>query len=126
MGSPPSSLEPMDSPTPCSASLPRCAFCRYASKVRAVCVNALVRICAGGVEQSASLPRPSAHACDDLRMSAKRPSGVDDCRKPDCDWTGFIPDASVTSSGLRQYSMVPLDPVDHQEIEICFCRPTIR
>ena len=32
----------------------------HASEVRAVCVNALVRICAGGVEQSASLPRPSA------------------------------------------------------------------
>src|SRR5262249_6868424 len=57
MGSSPSSLEPMDSSTPCSASLSRCALCRHASKVRAVCVNALVRICAGGVEQSASLPR---------------------------------------------------------------------
>src|SRR5262249_8861361 len=43
-------------------------------------------------------------------MSAKRPSGVDDFRKPDCDCTGFIPDASVTSSGLRRYSRVPLDP----------------
>src|SRR5262247_185465 len=60
MGSPPSSLEPLDSSTPCSASLSRCALCRHASQVRAVCVNALVRICAGGVEQSASLPRPSA------------------------------------------------------------------
>src|SRR5262245_55970943 len=58
MGSPPSSLEPMDSPTPCSASLSRCSLCRHSSQVRAVCVEALVRICAGGAEQSVSLPRP--------------------------------------------------------------------
>src|SRR5215469_7645866 len=33
------------------------SLCRYTSPVRAVCVNAHVRICAGGAEQSASLPR---------------------------------------------------------------------
>jgi hypothetical protein len=32
---------------------------RYAFTVRTVCVNAHVRICAGGAEQSASLPRQS-------------------------------------------------------------------
>jgi hypothetical protein len=50
MGSSPSSRKPLDSHTPRSAPLSRCALCRHASTVRAVCINALVRICAGGVE----------------------------------------------------------------------------
>ena len=47
MGSSLSPLDPVDSSTPCFASLPRRALRRYPSTVRAVCVNALVRICAG-------------------------------------------------------------------------------
>ena len=38
----------MDSVSTSSAPLPSSALCRQASEVRAVCVNALVRICAGG------------------------------------------------------------------------------
>jgi hypothetical protein len=50
-------LVPMDSPTPCSASLSSCPLRRHPSSVRAVCVNALARICAGGDQQLSSLPR---------------------------------------------------------------------
>jgi group II intron reverse transcriptase/maturase len=42
------SPEPVDSSTPRSAPLSRCALLRHSSFVRAVCVDALVRICAGG------------------------------------------------------------------------------
>jgi hypothetical protein len=41
------SLEPVDSSTPRSAALSRCALLRHLSYVRAVCVDAHVRICAG-------------------------------------------------------------------------------
>src|SRR5262249_53675882 len=75
VGSSPSSLKPLDSPTPCSASLPRCAFCRHASTVRAVCVNALVRICAGGAEQSTSLPRQVRIPAEGVRPILQRLSG---------------------------------------------------
>ena len=40
--------EALDSVSTSSAPLPSSALCRQASEVRAVCVNALVRICAGG------------------------------------------------------------------------------
>ena len=49
LGPPLPSLEPMDSSTPHSGSLSRCPLRRYSSSVRAVCVNALVRICAGAI-----------------------------------------------------------------------------
>src|SRR5713101_1027899 len=51
------SLEPVDSSTPRSAPLSRCTLLRHSSFVRAVCVNALVRICAGGGQRWSSLPR---------------------------------------------------------------------
>src|SRR5437667_516693 len=57
MGAPLPSLEPVDSPTPHSASLSYCPLCRHSSLVRAVCVNALVRISAGGDQPWSSLPR---------------------------------------------------------------------
>ena len=47
----------VDSSTPRSASLSRRALRRQVSSVRAVCVNALVRICAGGDQRWSSLPR---------------------------------------------------------------------
>ena len=50
-------LSPVDSATPHSASLSGCSLRRYPSRVRAVCVNALVRICAGGDQRWSSLPR---------------------------------------------------------------------
>src|ERR1700682_6011421 len=40
-----------------SASLSRCTLLRHSSFVRAVCVDALVRICAGGDQRWSSLPR---------------------------------------------------------------------
>jgi hypothetical protein len=51
------SPEPVDSSTPCSASLSRRTLLRYSSFVRAVCVDALVRIWAGGDQRWSSLPR---------------------------------------------------------------------
>jgi hypothetical protein len=49
---------PVDSPAPSSASLSRQTLRRSPScSVRAVCVNALVRICAGGGQRWSSLPR---------------------------------------------------------------------
>src|ERR1700682_6783283 len=48
LGTPHPSLEPVDSSTPRSAPLSRCTLLRHSSFVRAVCVDALVRICAGG------------------------------------------------------------------------------
>src|ERR1700692_4156017 len=41
------SLKSVDSSTPRSAPLSRCTLLRHSSFVRAVCVDALVRICAG-------------------------------------------------------------------------------
>ena len=62
LGSSLSSLDAVDSSTPHSASLSRCPLRRYPSPVRAVCVNALVRICAGGDQRWSSLPRHLAHS----------------------------------------------------------------
>src|SRR5260370_34779830 len=47
----------MDSFSPNLASLPSGSLCRQISKVRAVCVNAPVRICAGGDQRWSSIPR---------------------------------------------------------------------
>src|SRR5260370_39393066 len=52
-----STVEPMGSPTSRPASLSRRTLLRHSSFVRAVCVDALVRICAGGYQQWSSLPR---------------------------------------------------------------------
>src|ERR1700676_4207438 len=51
------SPELVDSSTPNSAPLSRCTLLRHSSFVRAVCVDALVRICAGGDQRWSSLPR---------------------------------------------------------------------
>ena len=51
------SLEPVDSGTPYSAPLSRCPLRRHSSAARGVCVNALVRICAGDNQHWSSLPR---------------------------------------------------------------------
>src|SRR6516164_1553523 len=51
------SLEPVDSSTPRSAPLSRCTLLRHPSFIRAVCVNALVRLCAGGDQRWSTLPR---------------------------------------------------------------------
>src|SRR5580658_867584 len=51
------SLESVDSAPPRSAPLSRCTLLRHASFLRAVCVDALVRICAGGDQRWSSLPR---------------------------------------------------------------------
>src|ERR1700751_2396888 len=50
-------VEPMGSTTSRPASLSRRTLLRHSSFVRAVCVDALVRICAGGDQQWSSLPR---------------------------------------------------------------------
>src|SRR6266404_9500978 len=51
------SPEPVDSSTPSSAPLSRRTLLRHSSFVRAVCVDAPVRICAGGDQRWSSLPR---------------------------------------------------------------------
>src|SRR5262249_55004352 len=51
------SLEPVDSSTPSSAPLSRCTLLRHPSFGRAVCVDAPVRIWAGGDPRWSSLPR---------------------------------------------------------------------
>ena len=48
LGSVNSDLQPLDSYRACSASLSNGTLHRHSSKVGAVCVNALVRFCAGG------------------------------------------------------------------------------
>src|SRR3989449_11517093 len=58
------SLEPVDSSTPRSAPLSRCTLLRHSSFVRAVCVDALVRIRAGGDQRWSSLPRQQCVAND--------------------------------------------------------------
>src|SRR5665213_515733 len=52
------SLGKVDSTAPSSTPLSRGALLRHASFVRAVCVNALARICAGGDQRWSSLLRP--------------------------------------------------------------------
>jgi hypothetical protein len=47
-----------------SASLPSRTFCRQTSEVRAGCVNAPVRICAGGGQKWPSLPRQVDLGCE--------------------------------------------------------------
>jgi hypothetical protein len=51
MGSTLSAPEPVDSTAPHSAPLSHGPLCRHPSLVRAVCVNAHVRICAGGAQR---------------------------------------------------------------------------
>src|SRR6267143_790696 len=51
------SPEPVDSSTPSSAPLSRRTLLRHSSFVRAVCVDAPVRICAGGDQGWSSLPQ---------------------------------------------------------------------
>jgi hypothetical protein len=51
-------LGKMDSTAPSSTPLSGGALLRHSSFVRAVCVNALVRICAGGDQRWSSLLRP--------------------------------------------------------------------
>jgi hypothetical protein len=67
-------LEPVDSSPARSAPLSRCTLLRHSSFVRAVCVNALVRICAGGDQGWSSLPRqcnPLKSACGKLQASQR-------------------------------------------------------
>src|SRR5438309_764423 len=57
LGSSDTDLRPMDSGTSCPASLSDATLLRESSEVGAVCVNAHVRICAGGGLRRSSLPR---------------------------------------------------------------------
>src|SRR2546427_11659569 len=70
----------MDSGTSCPASLSDATLLRESSEVGAVCVNAHVRICAGGGRRRRSLPRrrrelvwkhDSRLGCKGLRLKAK-------------------------------------------------------
>jgi len=60
VGSAPTDLHAVASSPTRSASLSCSALSRYTSKVGAVCVEALVRICAGGDQRCSSLPRQLA------------------------------------------------------------------
>ena len=77
-------LAPVDSPTPRSASLSPCPLRRHSSSVRAVCVNALARICAGGDQRWSSLPRQLStwtyHVQPmDVRQSTRARGGSGQC-----------------------------------------------
>src|SRR5664280_977348 len=61
MGSSLSSPEPLDSKISHSALISQCPIRRHSSMVRAVCVNVLVRICAGGDQRWSSPPRQLTH-----------------------------------------------------------------
>src|ERR1700675_1043898 len=65
-------LAPVDSSAPRSASLPPCTLRRHSSSVRAVCVKALVRICAGGDQRWSSLPRQLKGFLVDFRVPVTR------------------------------------------------------
>src|SRR5215468_2065103 len=68
LGSIKTDLQPLDSLTSRSASLSLCTLRRHSSKVGAVCVNALVRFCAGGDQRWSSLPRQvNNHTCLETR-----------------------------------------------------------
>src|SRR5438552_13592901 len=56
LGSPHIDLRPLDSGTSRLASLSHATLLRHSSKVGAVCVNAHVRICAGGDQRCSSIP----------------------------------------------------------------------
>ena len=59
LGSTDTDLRPLDSSTSCRASISDRTVPRHSSKVGAVCVDAHVRICAGGDQQGSSLPQRS-------------------------------------------------------------------
>jgi hypothetical protein len=69
-------LAPVGSATPRSASIFRRALRRHSSRVRAVCVNALVRICAGGDQRWSFLPRQLSHRPLKIRHCAPRQVGL--------------------------------------------------
>src|SRR5664280_2398002 len=56
-------LEPVDSSPPRSAPLSRCTLLRHSSFVRAVCVDALVRICAGCALEAHGIQSPEMGTC---------------------------------------------------------------
>src|SRR5271166_362471 len=58
VGSAPTDLHPVASSPTRFASLSYSSLFRHSSKVGAVCVEAPVRICAGGDQRWSSLPRP--------------------------------------------------------------------
>src|SRR5882762_8860577 len=70
------SPEPVDSSTPSSAPLSRRTLLRHSSFVRAVCVDAPVRICAGGDQRWSSLPRQLYRARSPLRGNGRGTVGL--------------------------------------------------
>src|SRR5438093_13435084 len=81
----------MDSGTSCPASLSDPTLVRESSEVGAVCVNAHVRICAGGGLRRPSLPRRrtelvwkcgSRLGCKALRLKAKEATQMESTHVP--------------------------------------------
>ncbi|MCU1296599.1 MAG: hypothetical protein JWO91_877, partial [Acidobacteriaceae bacterium] len=70
------SLEPVDSSTPRSAPLSRRTLLRHSSFVRAVCVNALVRICAGCALKAHGIQSPEMEAAAKLSEQPRTKSCV--------------------------------------------------
>src|SRR5713101_4108304 len=71
------SPEPVDSSTPRSAPLSRRTLLRHSSFVRAVCVDALVRIWAGGDQRWSSLPRQEFYP----RLTPDRAAASSSCQR---------------------------------------------
>src|SRR6266571_6654086 len=87
----------MDSGTSCPASLSDATLLRESSEVGAVCVNAHVRICAGGGLRRPSLPRRRTElvwkcgirlGCKALRLKAKDAGQIDYCQLGKLDIAG--------------------------------------
>src|SRR5438876_6304797 len=81
----------MDSGTSCPASLSDATLLRESSEVGAVCVNAHVRICAGGGLRRPSLPRRRTESvwkrdiqlgCKALRLKAKEANPIENVQLP--------------------------------------------
>ena len=81
----------MDSGTSCPASLSDATLLRESSEVGAVCVNAHVRICAGGGLRRPSLPRRRTElvwkcgirlGCKALRLKAKEANPIEKVQLP--------------------------------------------
>src|SRR6266404_2052560 len=70
------SLEPVDSSAPRSAPLSRCTLLRHSSFVRAVCVDALVRICAGCALKADGIQSPEMEAAAKLSSQPRTKSCV--------------------------------------------------
>src|SRR2546428_5636349 len=106
----------MDSGTSCPASLSDATLLRESSEVGAVCVNAHVRICAGGGLRRPSLPRRRTElvwkhdirlGCKGLRLKAKHADQIHYVHLGKM----YVVKASTKNKALRDFRSEPQWPV---------------